>query len=145
MDWKKFAKGEVTQSNDLKDIDTIEQEKVSFRDVREYEKNKKKDEKKPINRISKKMEQQGFSNPSKVSQHAYEKLKISSTLDKFSNNLGFFTTLDVMKQTTFNYYNNQIQHNMLLAAQNDELIKQNDKIIEQNDEIINLLSQIANK
>lgn len=144
MDWKKFAKGEVTQSNDLKDIDSVEQEKVSFRDIREYDK-KKKEGKTPVNRISKKMEQQGFNNPSQVSQHAYEKLKISSTLDKFSNNLGFFTTLDVMKQTTFNYYNNQIQHNMLHAAQNDELIKQNDKIIEQNDEIINLLSQIANK
>lgn len=148
MDWKKFAKGETTNTKEeLSSLDSLDERKVSFREINEYERNKRQQDKELNipNKVQKTMEKQGFSNPSKVSQDAYEKLRIASSSDKFVNTMGFFTTLDPIKQASFNYYNNQLQHNMLLASQNDELIKQNDVIIDQNEDIIKLLKQIANK
>ncbi|MCK1977003.1 hypothetical protein LNK15_08045 [Jeotgalicoccus huakuii] len=128
MDWKKFSKGETTQKN----------EKVSFKEVREYEKNKRVENKKePLNK-------HGFDNPTDVTKHSYQSQNMMASFDKFYNAFGMLT-FNMEKQATFNYYNNQLKQSFMLAAQNDELIKQNDKIIEQNDEIINLLSQIADK
>lgn len=148
MDWKKFAKGETTNNKDeLSSLDSLDEKKVSQREIIEYERNKKRNDKdlKVSKKSQTKMERQGFSNPSRASQHAYDTLRISSGFDKFVNYSGLLTTFDTSKQAAFNYYNNQLQHNMMFAAQNDELIKQNDVIIDQNEEIIKLLSQIANK
>ena len=146
MDWKKFAKGETTKKNESA-MPSESEKKVTFREINEYERNKKQQRKEPdgSKKTQGKMERQGFSNPSRVSQQAYETLRIASTFDKFANTSGLLTTLDISKQAAFNYYNNQLQHNMLLASQNDELIKQNDTIIEQNEEMIKLLTQISNK
>lgn len=148
MDWKKFAKGETKKNDEeMGSFDSLDEKKVTFREVNEYERNKKQKRKEQnnSNKVQTKMERQGFSNPTRVSQHAYETLRIASTFDKFANTSGLLTTLDVSKQAAFNYYNNQLQHNMLLASQNDELIKQNNVIIDQNEEIIHLLKQLANK
>lgn len=148
MDWKKFAKGETTNNKEeLNSLDSLDEKKVSMREINEYERNKKQERKESntSKKMQTKMERQGFVNPSRATQHAYETLRISSGFDKFVNYSGLLTTFDTSKQAAFNYYNNQLQHNMMLASQNDELIKQNEVIINQNEEMIKLLSQIANK
>lgn len=128
LDWIKFSKGETNQKN----------EKVSSREVREYEKNKHTVNKKdPLNK-------HGFDNPTKVTKNSYQSQNMMGSFDKFYNAFGMLT-FNMEKQATFNFYNNQLKQSFMIAAQNDELIKQNEVIIDQNEEIIKLLSQIAYK
>lgn len=150
MDWKKFAKGETTNTKEeLNSLDSLDEKKVSFREVNEYERNKKqkRDKDKEYELMDKKkskMSKHGFNNPTSVTQYSYDNQNMMASFDKFYNAIGMLT-FNMEKQATFNFYNNQLKQSFMLAAQNDELIKQNDAIIDQNEEIIKLLSHIANK
>ena len=106
MDWKRFAKGETTNTKEeLSSLDSLDERKVSLREINEYERDKRQQDKELNipNKVQKTMEKQGFSNPSKVSQDAYEKLRIASSSDKFVNTMGFFTTLDPIKPVSYTH------------------------------------------
>lgn len=150
MDWKKFAKGETTNNKEeLSSLDSLDEKKVSLREVNEYERNKKQEKKNTkeqarLDKGNNKLSSHGFDNPTSVTRYSYDSQNMMASFDKFYNGIGMLT-FNMEKQATFNFYNNQLKQSFMIAAQNDELIKQNDKISDQNEEMIKLLSQIANK
>lgn len=84
----------------------------------------------------------GIDDPTEVTRNVFEKQDIMANSSKFFNAFGTMT-LDYHKQLQASYFNAQLKQNLIMIAQNDELIKQNDRKIEQNDEIIDLLVKMS--